>query len=206
MSVSETGEEGEAADEADGYTRIIIEEVDRLNRVVEQLLHFGSAPTEEYSDVNLSEVVERVAALVSADAAAQGIDVVRQDVTSTATLQGDADELKQALLNIARNGVEAMPDGGELRLEVTIVESDGIGTAASLEIAISDTGVGLPAASREKLFSPLYTTKQKGTGIGLALTKRIVEEHGGYITVEDVMTGGSRFRVVLPAGASAATP
>ena len=117
-------------------------------------------------------------------------------------LSGDADELKQALLNIARNAVEAMPEGGELRLDVTRAASGGVGTAASLEVAISDTGVGLPAASRDKVFSPLYTTKQKGTGIGLALTKRIVEEHGGYVTVEDVATGGSRFRVVLPAGGS----
>ncbi|MBT3269613.1 GAF domain-containing protein [Candidatus Poribacteria bacterium] len=203
MDLAEAETEGEAADEAQGYTRIIIEEVDRLNRVVEQLLYFGSAPTSEYAKVDIVEVVEHVAFLVKSDAAAHGVTVVKEFASARAVLQGDEDELKQALLNIARNAVEAMPDGGELRLGVTPTASAGKGTAASVEVSVSDTGVGLPAEAREEIFSPLYTTKQKGTGIGLALTKRIVEEHGGYIAVEDGETCGSRFRVVLPANDAA---
>ena len=198
MNLAELGTEGQAAEEAEGYTRIIVEEVDRLNRVVEQLLHFGSAPTRAYGPVDLVEVVEHVAFLVGSDAAAQGVTVVKELPAGGAALQGDGDELKQALLNMARNGVEAMPDGGELRLTVMPTASAGAGTEASIEVSVSDTGAGLPPEEREKIFSPLYTTKQKGAGIGLALTKRIVEEHGGYIAVEDGDPRGSRFRVVLP--------
>ncbi|MEO2005266.1 MAG: ATP-binding protein, partial [Candidatus Poribacteria bacterium] len=185
MNLAELGAEGEAATEAEGYTRIIIEEVDRLNRVVEQLLHFGSAPTAAYGPVDLVEVVDHVAFLVEADAAAHGVTVTKEAPTAGGVLHGDDDELKQAFLNIARNGVEAMPDGGELRLTVTATPSTGEGTEASVEVSVSDTGGGVPPEERERIFSPLYTTKQKGTGIGLALTKRIVEEHGGYIAVED---------------------
>jgi signal transduction histidine kinase len=107
------------------------------------------------------------------------------------TIELDADKMRRVLVNLIRNSVDAMPTGGTLR--ITGRKSNG-----NLELSIADTGVGMRKETEEKLWSPLFTTKAKGIGLGLPIAKRLVEAHGGRISVETKLGEGSTFTVTLP--------
>jgi signal transduction histidine kinase len=100
--------------------------------------------------------------------------------------------LRQVLLNIIGNGYQAMPDGGVLT--VTAVALDG-----AVQVRVSDTGVGMSAETRARLFEPFFTTKARGVGLGLAVSRRIVEAHSGEIVVDSEVARGTEFRILLPA-------
>ncbi|MDA1190233.1 MAG: ATP-binding protein [Candidatus Poribacteria bacterium] len=194
----------ELREEAESYTDIIVQEVDRLNRVVEQLLHFGSSRTARREQHRLHEMIEHVVFLVGADAAARGVRVEQELPRELPHVEVDGDQMTQVFLNLVRNALEAMPDGGLLRVIARASEDESrgassTGTVRVVEVEVADTGLGIAPHLWESIFDPLYTTKQKGTGIGLALTKRLVEEHDGYIEVSANEPRGARFTVVLPA-------
>ena len=119
---------------------------------------------------------------------------------------GDADRLQQVLINLLLNAVQAMPDGGSLAVETArraphAPRPRGAPSRRSSSFAVTDTGIGIPADIKDKIFDPFYTTKegQGGTGLGLAVCSGIVKEHDGWIDVEDADGGGTVFRVYLPA-------
>jgi len=125
---------------------------------------------------------------------------VRTELAAVPPILGDAAELREALTNLILNAVDAMPTGGTLGL-VTTVGDDHV------EIAVSDTGVGIPPAVREKIFDPFFTTKgPQGTGLGLSLTYGIVVRHGGFVTVDSEEGRGSTFRLSFPSAATVETP
>jgi len=125
---------------------------------------------------------------------------VRTELAAVPPILGDAAELREALTNLILNAVDAMPTGGTLGL-VTIAGDDRV------EIAVSDTGVGIPPAVREKIFDPFFTTKgPQGTGLGLSLTYGIVVRHGGFVTVDSEEGRGSTFRLSFPSAATVETP
>jgi len=107
----------------------------------------------------------------------------------------DAQQIQQVFLNILLNAAEAIPEGGTITVRTG--HDDNV---KNVTIEICDTGKGIPAGSTEKIFQPFFTTKGKGTGLGLAVTKRIVEEHGGSIVVFNNVSGGATFTITLPAG------
>lgn len=177
--------------DATEYLRIIVEEVDRLNRVVEQLLHFGDPRPSNLQKHDLREILERVLFLTADGIAANRIVVIREFASSLPPVEADGDRLTQVFLNLVRNALEAMPCGGKLRLSVKT-------SHGAVVVSVCDTGEGIPPHLREEVFNPLYTTKQKGTGLGLALTRRFVEECGGFIEVCENSPRGACFRVTLP--------
>jgi signal transduction histidine kinase len=109
-------------------------------------------------------------------------------------VKGDKMRLHQALSNLLSNGIEAMPDGGELTIAATALGSDG----DCVEVEIRDRGVGIREEELEKIFEPFYTTKARGTGLGLAIARGIINEHGGEVEVESQKGEGTRFVVRLP--------
>ena len=111
----------------------------------------------------------------------------------------DRDHLKQVMLNLILNGLQAMPGGGTLTIEAARGR-DG------LMLAVADTGDGIPPEALPRVFDPYFTTKAKGLGLGLAIARRIIEEHGGKIEVESQPARGSRFSVILPLEASRVRP
>jgi signal transduction histidine kinase len=104
----------------------------------------------------------------------------------------DESQIRQALLNLVRNAKEAMPEGGRIRVEVGAVD------AAWLRLSVADSGPGISAENLGKIFDPFFSTKDKGTGLGLALVQQIVTEHGGRIEVDLPPAGGTVFSLVLP--------
>ena len=113
----------------------------------------------------------------------------------TPEIQFDSDKLKQAFMNVVLNAMEAMPQGGILKVS-TLMENN------SVRIRVEDTGVGIPAEDLEHLFEPFFTRKTRGTGLGLANVKRILEEHGGSVEIESIPSEGTRVSLWLPVDTS----
>lgn len=186
--------DGESSQEVQAIAR----EVERLDRVVRTFLDFNKPVKPAMEEVRLHELVREVAELVRPSAQRSGV-IVRLDSVAETTVQGDADLLKQALLNIVVNGIEAMPGGGVLLLEVA-------GHGGQARLTVADNGPGIAEADREKIFQLYYTTKRSGSGMGLATAYRTVQLHGGSMSVESQPGQGARFLITLPLAADGSRP
>jgi signal transduction histidine kinase len=185
-----------AAAPADDHERLVglmQGEVRRLNAIVEQFLSLARPLPLAPAPFAVPDLLEEIATLVEGDACPSGV-TVRVDVPAEAvTVTADRDHLKQVLLNLALNGLQAMEKGGTLTLSAGRARED-------VTVAVEDTGTGIPAELLPRVFDPYFTTRARGLGLGLAIARRIVEEHGGSITVESRPGHGSRFAVRLSVG------
>jgi two-component system sensor histidine kinase HydH len=182
------------------YLDVIVREVDRLNRVVSDLVEFAR-PREPQRELHyLEEIVRHAATLVQADARAKGIHIEQQLDDALPPLLVDRDLVLQALLNMLLNAIEAMEGGGVLTIHLT-------NTPGWVELAIQDTGCGIPPEQLGSLFDPFFTTKQRGTGLGLAIAHSVIQAHDGEIVVDSIPREGTTVLIRLPkppAGARAA--
>lgn len=173
------------------HVDILMTEVNRLKRVVQTFLDFTRPVEMKLTQVDANVLVREVI-LLAADARAQGVDLEEHYGKGPLIIKADSDLLKQAILNIIINGCQVMPSGGKLVVE-TGDDNDG-----HVFIAITDQGPGIPEDSRDKIFNLYYTTKPKGSGIGLAQAFRAVQLHNGRIKVESEVGSGTCFRIILP--------
>lgn len=171
---------------------VIGREMARLDRVVKTFLDFARPVELHLADVSVAALVEEVAALAVPDALARHVHVAMENGCPEALVRADRDLLKQAILNLALNGVQSMPEGGELKLGVSRMGSE-------LEVAVADQGTGILPENREKIFRLYFTTRKEGSGIGLAMTFRVVQLHNGTIDFVSEPGKGTTFRVRLPA-------
>jgi len=185
-------------------TDIIIREVERLDGLVEQLRELTTPPTLKLEAVNIHRVLNDVLALQRQTPVWQSIAVRAEFDPSLPPVRGDRAALVQVFLNLVKNAVEAMGGAGQLVVSTRIETRFHIrrvhGRGHFLSVAIEDGGPGISEEDQARLFSPFFTTKTTGTGLGLALCHRIVAEHGGTIGYEPGTRGGARFRVTLPVG------
>ena len=170
---------------------IISREILRLDRVVKTFLDFTRPVELHPAEVPLDSFVREIVDLAAPQAEAAGIRVWVNADTDAANIRVDRDLMKQAILNVVVNAIQAMPQGGELRIECAVRDEEA-------EIRISDTGVGIPPELRDKIFRLYYTTKPEGSGIGLAMTFRIVQLHDGAIDFTSEPGKGTTFVVRLP--------
>jgi two-component system sensor histidine kinase HydH len=179
--------------EEEGYASVMIKEVDRLNRVITELLDFAGPKEPHRERQSLEAIAEHALKLLAPDLAARKVTVVRQYEPGLPPLPVDRDQLSQVFINILLNALQSMGEGGEIRI--------GLRRCASppgVEITVSDTGAGIPAEDREKVFEPFFSRKRKGTGLGLAIVHQIVTAHRGEIGVESEAGNGTVFRITLP--------
>jgi PAS domain S-box-containing protein len=169
---------------------VIAGEIKRLDTVVKTFLNFTKPIDLKAQPLDLKEVVEQVLALVSVDAEAKHIQI-EAALEDRLWINGDTDLLKQAVLNIVNNALEAMQEGGKLSLCLEW-------TGAECQIAITDDGPGIAPDDRDRIFNLYFTTKQHGTGIGLATTFRVMQLHGGTIDFESELGKGTTFRLRFP--------
>lgn len=179
---------------------VMIEEVDRLNRVVGQLLDFSRPVRLRNSTVSITDLVRRSLDMIKNGADERNIVVETDLPVDNLEISADSDSLSQALLNLYLNAVEAMPDGGRLR--VGAARDDG-----GIVITVADTGWGITKEDMLKIFDPYFTTKPSGTGLGLSIVHNIVEAHGGTMTVDSEPGGGTvvRFTIRETSGARSKT-
>lgn len=181
----------EESPDSEAEFAILSEEVTRLDRVVRTFLDFNRPVDLVLADVNVSDSAAEILNLLEPEATQKGIEVSLDHPRDPVVVKADADLLRQALLNISINAIEAMDGGGRLRIEVAK-------NGETCSIRIRDTGPGIPKELRNKIFQLYYTTKPRGTGIGLAMTFRAVQLHGGTIEVEGESGKGTTFCVTLP--------
>jgi len=196
------------------FVDFILAEVDRLDRLIEGLLRFARPPAPRLASHDLRDSLERALAGL-------GGLIEEADVAVRLVVEGDPprayvdpDQMVQVLLNVLRNAVQAMPDGGELMIRLTTVErlgpvAAGLGRRAEdrvasgplrgfLAVEVRDTGAGIDAANLPKLFEPFYTTRAAGTGLGLSISQVILQKHGGAIHVESELGTGTTVTILIP--------
>lgn len=175
----------------------IIAEIDRLANVVNSILAYARPLQLAPRAVAVADLFERVVLLAGDDLAARQVRVERADTAALPPVHADPDLVTQLLLGLLGNAAEAMPAGGVVRLGASAAR--GV-----VRLHVADAGPGVPAELRERIFEPFFTTRSRGTGLGLAVARQIVEAHGGRIEVADADGGGARFTVTLPTATGAA--
>jgi len=174
-------------------TGVIKQEIDRLDKVIKALLDFGrpSAPTLRLTDVE--SVVTDVVLFTRRFAKQWRVEIETEFAAGVPLVSADADQLKQVLVNLVSNSVQAMEESGGT-ITVRVWDDDDFVFAS-----VADTGPGIPAQVLSKVFDPFYSTRDDGTGLGLTIVHRIIDQHGGRIDVESSPGVGTRFTVALPA-------
>jgi PAS domain S-box-containing protein len=193
-------------DDADFRARfqsVVPRELERINEIVERLLELARPARLHFELVRLPAVLDRVAELYADRIESHGIRVVREYARDVPPIQVDEESLYRAVVNLVTNALDAMPSGGRLTLRLGWSDVDsrpprGQAFGRRVKIEVEDTGTGISADDAELIFNPFFTTKDTGTGLGLALTNKIVEDHAGTIDYRQAAGGGAMFRITLP--------
>lgn len=181
------------------YLQLIRGEAFRCKQITNGLLDFSRARAAEHAPVNLSDVVESAARLLAHQKRGAAIKIDAMLAESLPLISGDVGQLQQAVIILAENAMDAMPEGGTLTLRTSREAGDETEGSAVI-IEVRDTGQGIAPEIRERIFDPFFTTKEvgRGTGLGLAVCYGIVTEHGGRISVDSAVGRGTVFRISLP--------
>jgi signal transduction histidine kinase len=167
----------------------IADQIDYMDKIVSDLQTFVKPVEIHKKHINLNQFIEALFAQVNIP---QNVNVIIDLGRETLTLETDPQLLKRVLINLVTNAFQAMPEGGELTLKAHKTSKNQI------EIIVQDSGVGVPDEIKPKLFTPLFTTKSKGQGFGLAVCKRVIEAQGGVITFESQFGKGTKFTINYP--------
>lgn len=191
----------EVDEEASEFLDIIVEEVDRLNLVVGDFLDYSRPIRVEYAPVDLPAVLNQILKLLEAEGQHEKITLKLDIDEQLPPLLADQAKLKQVFLNLGRNAVQAMPEGGTLIISAHLGDPAGHREhQPTIMIGFKDTGMGIAAQDYPKLFIPFFTTRRKGNGLGLPICQRLIEAHNGSIRVESQVGVGTQFNIRLPVG------
>lgn len=171
---------------------IIIDEVDRLNRIVDKFLNFARPEELRLRSENINEITKMALKVIEKELDKNNIKLTIQ-FNKVPSVLIDNDQIQQVLINVLANSIQAMPEGGLLRV------STGLEKELNMAyIEINDTGIGIKPEDYDKIFEPFFTTKDKGVGLGLSICLRIIENHKGFMEVESNLNKGSKFTIKLP--------
>lgn len=186
-------------------------ELHRVDTIVSSVLKFAAPAKPELCSARLHEILDHSLRLVQHRVEGRPIEFCRRFNVPSDAFRGDDRQLEQAFVNLFLNAVEAMGTEGSLTVTTEVAEADvlgeineGIGSSKYLRIHIADTGAGISPENMIHIFEPFFTTKQNGTGLGLSVTRRIIEEHNGSIRAKSEPGRGTTFTVLLPAGPAVA--
>lgn len=182
----------ERGTESHDAATVMVQEVDRLNRVITELLEFSRPTDLKREPCDIRRLISRSVQLIQQDAADKRIEIRVDAADSVCPAWIDPDRLTQCLLNLYLNAIQAMEHGGALTIGCGPYGAD------RFTIVVRDTGSGIPHDQTQKIFDPYFTTKSQGTGLGLAIVQKIIEAHGGWIEVASSTAEGSAFEINLP--------
>lgn len=169
---------------------LILQEIERVNRIVTELLMLSKPSQPNYREVKLTDVLQSILPLMKAEASLHGIEIIDHCDPQTA-IHVDVEQLKQILLNLMKNSVEAMKEGGVLTVESRLDEK-------AVHIHVRDTGEGIPPQYLVRIFDPFFSMKEEGTGLGLPISRRMVENHGGEMQIFSNVGKGTEIVITLP--------
>ena len=181
------------------FQKVVPRELERINEIVERLLELARPARLHFTVVRLPALLDSVLELYGNEIEAKRTTVVREYARDVPAIHADENAIYRAFVNLVANALDAMPPHGRLTLRLGWADpAVRPGHRRRVRIEVEDTGAGIPLPERDRIFNPFYTTKEGGTGLGLALTHKIIEEHGGTIDVASTPGVGTTFRVVLP--------
>jgi signal transduction histidine kinase len=170
-----------------------------LNNIVSNMLHFANPLSPAFAEVNLHEVIEEILRFTEPIMRQRDVTVEKDLAAAEPALYGDHELLKQMILNLVLNSMQAMPSRGMLLVRTREVDHlPGGAPCGGFELQIKDSGVGIPAENLRRIFDPFFTTNRNGTGLGLSVVHQIVDKHSGFIKVESEVNVGTTFTIVLP--------
>ena len=188
---------------------VVRREMSRIDAIVSRMLKSAGPARPAYSQVRLHEVLEHSLRLIQPQLEEKSVSLSRSFQASPDALHGDDYQLQQAVVNLLLNALDAMGPNGKLSVTTDILSPGstpanlaGSAARAQLRLTIKDNGIGIPPENMARLFEPFFTTKPNGTGLGLLITRRIIQEHHGAITVQSEPHQGTAFQILLPASAS----
>jgi len=191
-------------DEEVEYANIVISEVDRINKIVQDMLDFSRQQALSMRPVDLVALVESTVRQFSLEAQAMGVSLTLEGDGHPLPCSAHADKLKQMLLNMVSNAAQACQKGGGVAVRMGL-ENSGARVYPEACITIEDNGVGISRENLDRIFNPFFTTKDIGTGLGLSICQKIIEQHAGRIEVDSTPGVGSTFRIYLPLQETAET-
>jgi len=170
---------------------LILKEIRRVNEIIEQFLTLSRPFQLNLRESSLQDLLKNLLTFLQEEASSLGITLEAEIPSDLSLIKMDPERLTQALINIMKNGMQAMGQGGILRIETKSLKG-------GVEVIISDSGPGIPPDQMEKIFNYYYTTKEKGVGLGLPIAHRIIEAHGGQLKIESQVGSGTKVTVTLP--------
>ena len=185
-----------AGKSASQHVEIIGQEIRRLDERIQGFLKFVRPEEAKFGPVAIAPLVSSVLDAVQPEAQHAGVSITRGCADGGLLVEGDAAQLRDAFLNLAQNAIQAMPKGGRLGISCTVLPNRRV------RVRVEDTGVGIAPENLTKIFELYYTTKERGTGVGLSMVYRTVQVHNGEIDVESTQGVGTTFIIVLPAAAA----
>ena len=199
-SVQMLAEQGAIGENDARLLSIVLRESNRLNKLITDFLAYARPSSPHKVPVELKALAEDMRQLLLADNRFTSIEIVNL-IPSQVVIMADAHQFSQVLMNLLSNSADAMPDGGTITIEAHIAVTAGNASPKTpcAVITVSDSGYGIDAEAARHLFEPFWTTKPSGTGLGLAIIYRIIEGHGGTISVDTPADGGCRVTIMLPA-------
>jgi PAS domain S-box-containing protein len=174
------------------FINIILDEIERVNTIVEDFMVLAKPKMVELEEKNVVPVIQNVVSLLEFEARKKRVKLSFDCLHEIIQIECDENRLKQVFLNFIKNGIEAMPNGGELHVKTVIHDNN-------VHISIQDTGIGIPKEKLKQLGEPFYTTKKNGNGLGLMVSFKIIESHNGRVFVESEPNKGTTFNILLPA-------
>lgn len=171
---------------------IMEQEIDRIDSILNDLLVIGKPKHINVAQCKLKELIEYIVSITEQSEQGKNIVIELKMDESFPLIECDEKQMKQVFLNLIKNGLESMPEGGKLSIEGSQVADDKV------SIRICDEGCGIPADIKEKLFQPFFTTKDYGTGLGLMVSNKIIEDHHGRIEIESNERNGTKVEIILP--------
>jgi two-component system sporulation sensor kinase A len=175
----------------DEYVNVMISEIDRINQIAGELLALSKPQSRSYSETSLREIIQYVLHIMQPEALLKDVQLIFCDDNNPKVIKGDRNELIQVFINFLKNAMEAMPNGGSIRIDT---ESD----AEKVQITISDEGIGIPTERLNKIGEPFYTLKEKGMGLGLTISQKIIQQHHGTLELKSEEGVGTDVLVILP--------
>lgn len=166
-------------------------EINRINNILEEFVKFAKFPQPQFFPNSINQVIREVVDLISSGAHDLGVDIHLELQEDISKFRFDARQFKEVLINLSQNAIKAMHKGGELKINSRVLDGNVI-------IQITDTGEGIPEKNIQKVFTPFFSTKEGGMGLGLPIVQRIIESHGGKISCSSTVGEGTMFEIILP--------
>jgi len=193
--VQQMGEDPNSPDQVE-YARVAVAELERVEKSISHLLRFAREEETQIGTVVMQDVLESALETFRDRAARGGIEIIRK-FDADGHLEGDAEQLRRVVINLVGNAIDALEDAGIEEPQVRVSMGENL-AGTEVWVRVADNGLGMAENVRDQIFDPFFTSREDGTGLGLALCRKIVDNHGGSIEVETASGEGSEFVIVFP--------